>query len=86
MPVLLTLGKLSSVDHIILLEKLTHSKIPAIYVNMIKFWYSNQQVCVRFGNATSESFDICNGVRQGGVLSSLFFNVYIDSILMKSLK
>ena len=70
-----------SVDHKILLEKLIHSKIPKIYVNLIKFWYGNQKVCVRFGNSTSESFNICNGVRQGGVLSSLFFNVYIDSIL-----
>ena len=70
-----------SVDHKILLEKLIFNKIPKVFVNMIKFWYSNQEVSVRFGNVTSKSFLICNGVRQGGVLSSLFFNVYIDSVL-----
>ena len=70
-----------SVDHKMLLEKLINCKIPKIYVNLIKFWYSNQEVCVRFGNAVSKPFYICNGVRQGGVLSSLFFNIYIDSVL-----
>ena len=29
----------------------------------------------------SDNFVICNGVRQGGVLSGLLFNVYIDCIL-----
>ena len=36
---------------------------------------------MRFGNALSRPWMICNGVRQGGVLSSIFFNLYIDSVL-----
>ena len=70
-----------SVNHKILLEKLSHQKIPKVFVNLIKFWYSNQKVNVKFGHVMSKSFLICNGVRQGGVLSGLFFNLYIDSIL-----
>ena len=70
-----------SVNHKILLEKLSHQNIPKIYVNLIKFWYSNQEVRVRFEHEISESFLICNGVRQGGVLSGIFFNLYINSIL-----
>ena len=56
--------------------------VPIIFINFIKFWYSNQKVRVRFGNALSRSWVISNGVRQGGVLSSLFFNLYINSILV----
>ena len=70
-----------TVNHKMLLEKLIQSKIPKIFVNLIRFWYSNQEVSVRFGNAMSKSFLICNGVRQGGVLSGLFFNLYINSVL-----
>lgn len=70
-----------SVNHKLLLEKLIKQRIPPIFVNLIKFWYSNQKVSVRFGHAMSDTFLICNGVRQGGVLSGLFFNLYIDSIL-----
>ena len=71
-----------SVDHHILLNKLMDTGVPTIFVNFIKFWYSNQKVRVRFGNALSRSWVISNGVRQGGVLSSLFFNLYINSILV----
>ena len=70
-----------SVDHHTLLKKLIDVGVPNIFVNFIKFWYSNQKVRVKFGNAISKSWIICNGVRQGGVLSSLFFNLYIDSVL-----
>ena len=70
-----------SVDHNMLLEKLTETGVPNIFVNFIKFWYSNQKVRVRFGSSLSRPWMICNGVRQGGVLSSLFFNLYIDSVL-----
>ena len=72
-----------SVDHKILIEKLIDIKVPKYYVNLIKYWYCNQHVSVRFGNEISESFIISNGIRQGGVLSGLLFNLYIDCILDK---
>ena len=37
-------------------------------------------MCVRWGNITSGSFNVSNGVRQGGILSPLFFNVYVDDL------
>ena len=64
-----------------LIEKIIDIDFPIYFINLIKFWYCNQQISVRFGNAMSESFTICNGVRQGGVLSGLLFNLYIDCIL-----
>ena len=72
-----------SVDHKMLIEKLIDIKVPVHFVNLIRSWYCNQHVSVRFGDKISESFLICNGVRQGGVLSGLLFNLYIDCVLEK---
>ena len=35
---------------------------------------------VRWGHCISNSFNVTNGVCQGGVLSPQFFNVYIDGL------
>ena len=35
---------------------------------------------IRWGSFHSDSFAIGNGVKQGGTLSPLFFNVYIDEL------
>ena len=50
---------------------------------MIYDWYSNQTVKVRWAGAISEAFGVSNGVRQGGVLSPIFFNIIIDELLNK---
>ena len=55
--------------------------LPAVYVNMIKYCYSNQFVKVLYQTKYSEEWLICNGVRQGGVLSGFLFNIYINSLL-----
>ena len=43
-------------------------------------WYTTQKACVRWGSALSDNFLTTNGVRQGGILSPLFFNVYMDCL------
>jgi len=52
---------------------------------VLAYWYSNQQVCVRWLNCVSSSFRIGNGTRQGGMLSPCFsptlFSRYIRDIL-----
>ena len=68
-------------NHETLLWKLREYGLPHIYSIVIKFWYCNQFVNVRYGMAFSEEWKICNGVRQGGVLSGLFFSIYIDGLL-----
>ena len=70
-----------NVDHDILLNKLHDQGIPKIYINAIKYWYAHQIVNVKYLNSISESWSITNGVRQGGVLSGLFFCIYIDSLI-----
>ena len=39
-----------------------------------------QYTCVRWGSTHSEFFPIGNGVKQGGILSPLLFNVYMDNL------
>ena len=40
-------------------------------------------MCVRWGGVYSSSFTVTNGVRQGGILSSYLFNVYVDDLSVK---
>ena len=70
-----------SVNHKYLMKKLLHYGVPSMYVSLIEFWYNNQFVNVRYMSHLSAEWKISNGVRQGGILSSLFFNIYIDSLL-----
>ena len=54
--------------------------MPLIFVRILMKWYTTQKACVRWGSALSDSFFITNGVRQGGILSPLLFNVYMDAL------
>ena len=37
-------------------------------------------MCIRWGNAYSPSFSVSNGVKQGGILSPILFNVCMDDL------
>jgi Reverse transcriptase (RNA-dependent DNA polymerase) len=50
-------------------------------VALLSFWYSHQEVNVRWHNMFSDSFCIENGTRQGGVLSPYLFTRYIREVL-----
>ena len=45
--------------------------------------YSKQMCNVRWGNKVSQSFYVCNGVRQGAVSSPILFCVYINNLIVK---
>ena len=38
-------------------------------------------MCVRWGNAMSSIFTVHNGVKQGGVISPVLYNLYTDNLL-----
>ena len=56
-----------------------------IISRILIYWYKNQDMCIRWGDAYSAKFKVTNGVRQGGILSPYIFNVYVDE-LSKELK
>ena len=39
-------------------------------------------MCVRWGNSTSPDFLVGNGVKQGGIISPILFNIYMDDLSM----
>ena len=46
------------------------------------FWYAKQDMKVRWSNTLSSSFQVGNGVKQGGILSPVLFNIYMDKLSM----
>ena len=59
---------------------LLECNVPLSMLRMLFHWYTNQLFCIKWGSSVSKSFVTCNGVRQGGILSSLLFNIYVDRI------
>ena len=66
-----------------LFSKLLNKKMCPITVRLLLNMYLNQKIQVKWNGILSEPFNVSNGVRQGGVLSPLFFSIYIDELLIK---
>lgn len=73
------------INHGKLFVKLQERGVPPYLIRVLHFWYANQTMRVRWGNTTSDPFLVTNGVRQGGILSPMLFNLYMDD-LSKRLK
>lgn len=70
-----------TVSHPLLIEKLNILNIPIHYINIIAAAYSDMQSIVRVNGNCSKSIRIKNGVRQGVVLSSLLYLIYINDLI-----
>ena len=63
------------VDHDILFKTLLGRGLPLPIVRFLLSWYGTQKMRVRWDSSFSESFSVCNGVRQGSILSPFLFAV-----------
>ena len=70
-------------NHWTLFDTLLKRGIPIFAVRLLKVWYTTQTFIVQWGSNLSTSFNVSNGVRQGGVLSPLLFNTYMDDLSVK---
>jgi len=65
-----------------LLNMLLDDGIPTAVVHLLSFWFSHQQMCVKWNDGVmSGRFTVGNGTRQGGVLSPYLFSRYIRGTL-----
>jgi len=62
--------------HMKLFEKLIQRKVSMCFVRLLKHWYKEQTMQIKWGKHFSEPFNMSNGVRQRGVLSPCMFAVY----------
>ena len=68
------------ISHVLLFQKLLEIGVPMYLIRVLWFWYRNQMLCVRWNNEYSDKFYIQNGVRQGGILSPLLYNIYVNNL------
>ena len=57
--------------------------VPSVIVRFIIDGYIRQRMCAQWERHTSRSFHVCNGVKQGAVISPILFAVYYDELIAK---
>ena len=68
------------IDFWLLFQKLIRKDFPVFIIKIIAYWYCHQEMHVRWGSTSTSSFHVLNGVNQGGILSPMLFNVYMDQL------
>ena len=71
----------------LLFHKLLSRNVPLFIVRILAMGYTHQKM-LRWGNGISPSFTVSNVVKQGGIISPILVNVYMDglSVLLNSSK
>jgi len=70
-----------TVKYCVSLRKLLDKKLPVLIVQFLLSMYIAHKTHVAFNGCDSQSFNVSNGVKQGGVLSPVLFCLYIDGLL-----
>jgi hypothetical protein len=69
------------VNYVKLFKILYYKGMCPLVLRLIVNMYVQAAMCIRWEDIISPMFDVSNGVKQGGVLSPLLFNIYIDGML-----
>lgn len=68
------------INHDILILKLKKLELAPFFLKLLISYLSNRKQATKIGNTLSAFLTIIFGTPQGGVLSGLFFNIYVNSI------
>ncbi len=71
------------IKHDVLFKKLYDKGLSTLTVRIIMNMYLHGSAQVRWHSTTSHSFNVINGVKQGSVISLLFFALYVDELIDK---
>ena len=72
-----------SVNHRILLNKLSCEMVPLYAIKILEVLFKNITLSVSYGGTYYRNWNIKSGVRQGGILSAFLFSYYIDDIVKR---
>lgn len=69
------------VSYDVLWDKLRDTSVPAEYTALLRYWYAHQTNRVRWDGTLLDEYRMECGVRQGGLSSPLWFNVYVNQLI-----
>ena len=52
------------INHWKIFKVLIDSKCPAYVIKFLVYWYQEQRLCVKWDGMTSNTFPVCNGIKQ----------------------
>ena len=68
-------------NHVKLFDKLIDRGFPSMLMNVLLDWYVKTFSIVKWAGCYSRCISVSSGIQQGGILSPLLFNIYIDSLI-----
>ena len=71
------------IEYCLLFKELIKRKLPAVIIRMLLNIYINQEIRVQWNNCHSNWFPVCNGVKQGAIISPILFCIYFDNLLIE---